>query len=84
MINVKVCMGTHCSMMGSLNLYEDIEELTNDFPEQVNLEGVQCMKICKTDQSPTSKTPVVKVNDLIITSAKAEEVIAYIRELMTT
>lgn len=77
MIKIEVCMGTHCSMMGSLNLYEDLEEVQEDHPDQIELEMVKCLKVCES-----GKAPVIKLNDKIMTSVKSEEVVSEILELI--
>lgn len=77
MIKVRVCMGTHCSMMGNLNLFENLEEIQQEFPEELELEMVKCLKLCDTN-----KTPIIYINDKLITSAKSEEVIAEILEMI--
>lgn len=78
MINIEVCMGTHCSMMGGLNLYEDIEEIQKQFPEKINLTMAKCFKVCDEGK----KTPVIKINDRLIVAAKSEEVISELLELV--
>ena len=74
---VKVCMGTHCTMMGNLNLYSDLEELQYNFPDNIILETVKCLGACKG-----GNTPVVEIDGKIKTSAKSEEIISEILEVI--
>lgn len=76
-LKIKVCMGTHCSMMGSLNLYDDLERLEKDYPEDIELEMVRCLKVCSD-----KKAPVIDINGDIITSVKSEEVQSKVLELI--
>lgn len=76
-INIKVCMGTHCSMMGSLNLYDALEEVKNQYPSMIGLEMVRCLQVCQDQQAP-----VIAINDEVRKSVKAEALVAEILELM--
>ncbi len=78
MIKVEVCMGTHCSMMGGLNLYEDIENIQKQYPEKINLTMEKCFKVCDEGK----KTPVLRINDELRVSAKSEEIISELLELI--
>ena len=72
-VNVKVCMGTHCTMLGNLNLYEDLEDLSKEYPGKINLETVKCLKVCDNGDAP-----VVSINGEMRKSAKAEKIISEI------
>ncbi len=76
-IKVKICMGTHCAMLGNLNLHESIEELQKNYPGKIEMEVVKCLKYCENN-----KAPVVQLNDKIITNARAEMVISEILEVI--
>lgn len=76
-VKIKVCMGTHCTMMGNLNLQENLEDLQLEYPEKIEIESVKCLKFCENNQAP-----VVELNGTIITNASAEKVISEILEVM--
>lgn len=76
-IVIKVCMGTHCSMMGSLNLYDDLEELQKSYPEDIKLEMVRCLQVCSD-----KKAPVIAINDVVRSSVKSEEIVSELLELI--
>lgn len=76
-VKVKVCMGTHCTMMGNLNLQENLEDLQLEYPGQIEIESVKCLKFCENN-----KAPVVELNGTIITNASAEKVISEILEVI--
>lgn len=78
-VEVKVCMGTECSMMGNLNLYEDLEELKENYPDQIKLETVMCLKSCKSE---TETAPVVSINGKIRSSSRIDQVISEIIEVI--
>ncbi|MDR7856756.1 NAD(P)H-dependent oxidoreductase subunit E [Tissierella sp.] len=72
-VKVKICMGTHCTMMGNLNLQESLETLQLEYPEKIEIEAVRCLKFCEDN-----KAPIVELNGKIITHASSEKVISEI------
>ncbi|MBP3846140.1 NAD(P)H-dependent oxidoreductase subunit E [bacterium] len=80
-VNVKVCLGTTCFVMGSSNLQELIELVPKKYGEDVDVSGSPCLGLCSIDWE-FSKAPYVKVNDEVIKEATVEKVLAAIdREL---
>lgn len=77
-VKVKICMGTHCTMMGNLNLQESLEDLQLEYPEQIEIEAIKCLKFCKDN-----KAPVVELNGKIITNASVEKIISEIIETVS-
>lgn len=76
-VKVKICMGTHCTMMGNLNLQHNLENLQLEYPGLIEIDSVRCLKFCEN-----SKAPVVELNGKIITNASAEKVISEILEVI--
>lgn len=74
-MKVKVCMGTHCTMMGNLHLYEDLLELARKYPDKIDLDTVKCLNSCSE-----GRAPVVLINDTVRLMAKSQEIIAEILE----
>lgn len=74
---VKICMGTHCTMMGNLNLQESLEDLQQEYPGKIEVEAVKCLKYCEDN-----KAPVVEINGKIITNASTEKIISEIIEVV--
>lgn len=73
-IEVKICMGTTCFVMGSSSLQELIETLPAKFGQKVTVEGITCLGLCNVDWE-YSKAPYVKVDDEVISEATVEKVI---------
>ncbi len=83
MINVEICSGSQCMMAGASSMYDVLEQLADDLKAQgydveVNLGFSKCMQYCKQDNK---MSPVVKVNDEVITRATSQEVMEKIVEL---
>ena len=76
-INVKVCLGTTCFVMGSSNLQELIEAVPNKYADKVEVFGVRCLGLCSIDWE-YSRAPYVKVDDDVIYEATVEKVLTAI------
>lgn len=77
LVKIKVCMGTHCTMMGNLNLQENLESLQIEYPGKIEIEAVKCLKYCEENGAP-----VVDINGELIKNATPEIVISKIIEVM--
>lgn len=85
MVNVEICAGSKCMMTGASTMFDMLEELAKDLKEQgyeeeIRLEFSKCMQYCKGD---ASLTPVVKINEEIVTKAKTQSVMEKIVALVT-
>lgn len=86
-ILVEVCAGTHCVMMGSMNIIDAVHSLEEfreqmDMPCEVEVKVVSCMKACKANTSIENKQgPFVKVNGKMIKQAESESVMAEIMKV---
>lgn len=76
-VNVKVCLGTTCFVMGSSNLQELLELVPRKYGDSVDVAGSPCLGLCSIDWE-FSKAPYVKVNDEVIKEATVEKVLAAI------
>ena len=76
-VNVKVCLGTTCFVMGSSNLQELMDIAKRKYGEDVDVAGSPCLGLCSIDWE-FSKAPYVKVNDEVIKEATVEKVLAAI------
>ena len=73
-INVKVCLGTTCFIMGSSNLQELIETVPDKYGEKVEVMGVPCLGLCSTE-GEYSRAPYVKVDEDVVYEATVEKVL---------
>lgn len=76
MVKVEICAGSHCSLVGALNILETLEELQTEYPDQIQIEKVECMDMC----DDIKNAPVVRVDDDLITSAQTQMVISKVME----
>ena len=76
-IDVKVCLGTTCFVMGSSNLQSLTEIALKKYGDKVEVSGSPCLGVCSTNWE-FSKAPYVKVNAEIIQEATVEKVLAEI------
>jgi len=76
-VNVKVCLGTTCFVMGASNLQGLIESVPKKYGDKVEVTGVPCLGLCSIDWE-FSKAPYVKVDDDVIKEATVEKVLSAI------
>lgn len=76
-INVKVCLGTTCFVMGSSNLQELIDTVPAKYGDKAEVLGVPCLGLCSIDWE-YSRAPYVKVDDEVIYEATVEKVLSAI------
>lgn len=77
MIQVKICRGTLCHVMGGHNLPLLAEKLPADLQNKVTIEGASCLECCGEDSG--MKPPFVEVNGRIISEATIVKIIDAIR-----
>lgn len=76
MVKVEICVGSHCSLVGALNILETLEELEQEYPDQIEINRVECMDRC----GDIKNAPIVRVGDDLITSAQTQVVISKVME----
>lgn len=75
-INVSVCLGTTCFVIGSSKLQNLEEYLPEYMTSFVEVKGVTCLNLCSNFKY--TKAPYVKVDDEIISEATIEKILACI------
>lgn len=76
-IEVEICMGTTCFIMGGDNMQELASLLQRKYKDKVDTKGVVCHGLCNTD-CQYSKAPYVKVDGDVISEATVEKVLSAI------
>ena len=79
-INIKICTGTSCFVMGASNIQELETELPENLIDKVKIEYVRCMELCKDGNY--NKGPFVKIADKIIEEANIPKIIDAIKKLL--
>jgi len=77
-VNVVICTGTTCYVMGAGHLLGLKEHLDEDVAQRVNITGASCLSLCKDDEY--GKAPFVRVNDTLITEATIPKIIQEINQ----
>lgn len=78
-IEVKICSGTTCFVMGSSFLNELYDLIPQKYGDKVTVTQSLCLGQC-SKQDTHSKAPYVKVADEIVSEATVEKVIATIEK----
>ncbi len=66
-INVQICVGTACYILGASELQHLEDYLPADIKDKVDIQGFQCLGICKNKNFGAA--PYVKINNKIIANA---------------
>lgn len=76
-INVEICVGTTCFVMGASKLLE-LEDIVKEKYNNVSVTQKACLDLCLDNKY--NKSPYVKVNDDVIEEATIEKVLNAIEE----
>ena len=76
-IEVKVCMGTTCFVMGGSNLQELNDIIPKRYGVKVEVSASNCLGLCSINWE-YSKAPYVKVDDDVVTEATIDKVLELI------
>jgi NADH:ubiquinone oxidoreductase subunit E len=79
-MKVKVCVGSNCTLLGAMNLLDQIEglkEIISEQPENyihdpLEVEAVKCMGVCKETTEPVA--PIVVIDGEMIIQASGQVV----------
>ena len=76
-VEVKVCMGTTCFVMGGNNLQELNDIIPRKYGDKVNVTGSNCLGLCSINWE-YSRAPYVTVNDEVVYEATVDKVLTAI------
>ncbi|HPP31183.1 MAG TPA: NAD(P)H-dependent oxidoreductase subunit E [Soehngenia sp.] len=87
-MKVKVCMGSNCTLLGAMNLLDQIESLRELIEEnsleykdeELEIESIKCLGYCKTTDANIA--PVVIVDEDVIFNATGQIVMEKIMDKM--
>lgn len=78
-INVRVCLGTTCYVMGASELLGLLEGLPAELRELIEVAGSNCLNLCQ--QGAFGRAPFVMIDDEVLAEATPEALEARLREL---
>jgi NADH:ubiquinone oxidoreductase subunit E len=79
-IEITICTGTTCYVMGAGRLLLLQDELSDRQRQQVEIKGSNCLGLCK--QGQYGKAPYARVGDKIIAEATPEAVLTAIGQCL--
>ncbi len=79
-IEIKVCYGTMCYVMGGSHLEMLQEEIPQELKDKVTISGATCLGLC--DKSEFGKPPFVMVGKEIVNEATINKVINTIKKVV--
>ena len=78
-IEVEICMGTTCFIMGGESMQELASILQRKYQDKVNTKGIVCHGLCNTD-CQYSKATYVKVAGDVISEATVDKVLSSVNK----
>jgi len=75
-IEIEICMGTACFVMGSANLMRIKESIPLEWCDQIEVTGSFCCNLCRNWKD--SKPPIVNINGEIITGADETKILLHL------
>lgn len=78
MVEVSICYGTLCFVMGGAAFELMGEKLPEDLKDMVAIKGMNCPGYC--DSQANGRPPFVMVNNKLIAEANLNKVIEFIRK----
>ena len=78
MVEVSICYGTLCFIMGGAAFELMGEKLPEDLKDKVTIKGMNCPGYC--DSQVNGRPPFVTVNNKLIAEANLNKVIEFIRK----
>jgi NADH:ubiquinone oxidoreductase subunit E len=86
-MKVKICMGSNCTLLGAMNILDQVEDLKslirqddNCSDEEFDIEIVKCLGYCKNEKDNVS--PVVVIDDEVLYNATGQIVMEKIMNKM--
>lgn len=79
-MQLEICCGTTCYMLGSNRLLNIENEMPADLRGKADVKALPCMGLC--DEKKLSGSPYVKLNGQVIENATAEKIYEKMRALL--
>lgn len=80
-IEIKICVGTACYVIGGSELMSLNEFLPKEIAEHVDIKFSECMEECNDDPAG-KKPPYISINQKIMSGATLEKVLDAITEIL--
>lgn len=77
-VDVDICIGTACFVMGANKLQELGEYMPEEWKEFVDIKAQTCLNLCGNNEY--SKAPYVKINGEVLAAANIEKVLRQIEK----
>lgn len=77
-VDVDICIGTACFVMGANKLQELGEFMPEEWKEFVEIKAQTCLNLCGNNEY--SKAPYVKINGEVLAAANIEKVLRQIEK----
>ncbi|MCT4584910.1 MAG: NAD(P)H-dependent oxidoreductase subunit E [Peptostreptococcaceae bacterium] len=80
-IDIKICVGSRCTMMGAMNILDSVETLKGENPDfNINISTIKCLKDCKNKEK--NLAPVVIINGEKVCNATSATIMERMMDVM--
>lgn len=80
-IEISICAGTACYILGGAELLLLEEKLPPDLKDKVIISGLPCLDLCKNDEG--MRPPFVKINGKVLEQANYTSIIEEIKSILS-
>lgn len=70
---IEICIGTSCHLLGSQDLIDALEELSDEVKNNIDVQGVTCLKSC-------GKGPNIRINGIVVPNVTPEQLIEIVQD----
>ncbi|EHO42288.1 hypothetical protein Calab_2679 [Caldithrix abyssi DSM 13497] len=77
-MKITVCVGTYCHLMGSMTLYNFLEDYLKRHPDAFELEMSNCLDVCNRE---SCEAPILKMDEKIYSKMSVEKLKTILKEL---
>ena len=78
MVEITICSGTLCHIMGGAELFEIEDKLSEIINEEINLKASVCLGHCQEPHK--EKPPCITINNQLLPEATFEKIIRYLQK----
>ncbi|MBF1050918.1 MAG: (2Fe-2S) ferredoxin domain-containing protein [Peptostreptococcaceae bacterium] len=78
-LNIDICCGARCTMMGAIDLLEKAESFKSVFPDDnISIQAVPCTQECKSQKV----APIIVIDNEKITNATPQKLMEKMMEVL--
>jgi len=81
-IKIKICVGTHCYVLGAAELIELEDHLSDELKDKVEISASNCLSNCDNIET-TKRPPFVEIDGKILEKASIPKIIKELNNILS-